>query len=164
VARAEPLDLSALAADVIDEHRQQAETKGVALEVACAPSLPPLESDPRLVRLVLVNLVGNALKFTDRGRVSVSVDATAGEHRVTVRDTGRGISPDDQARIFEPFEQLETLAKKHTPGVGLGLTLVRELVQALGGRVQVESKIGVGSAFTVTLPARSAAPSPPAPA
>jgi signal transduction histidine kinase len=153
-ARPEPFDLGRLAAEVTDEVRPQAEGKGLALEVAAPPDLPPLDSDPRLVRLVLVNLLGNAIKFTERGGVSVSVAAVPGAQRVLVRDTGRGIAPADLARIFEPFEQLETLARKHTPGVGLGLTLVRELVQALGGTVQVESAPGRGTDFTVSFPAR----------
>jgi signal transduction histidine kinase len=104
-----------------------------------------------------VNLVGNGIKFTDRGGVTVSVEDGRGPQRVTVRDTGRGIAPADQARIFEPFEQLETLARKHTPGVGLGLALVRELVQALGGTIAVESTPGAGSAFTVCFPAQDEA-------
>jgi len=153
-ARAEPFDLGQLASEVADEFRPQAEGKGISLQVVAPPDLPALRSDPRLVRLVLVNLVGNGIKFTDRGGVTVSVEAGRGPQRVTVRDTGRGIAPDDQARIFEPFEQLETLARKHTPGVGLGLTLVRELVQALGGAIAVDSTPGQGSIFTVSFPAQ----------
>jgi signal transduction histidine kinase len=84
--------------------------------------------------------------------VAVTLEAGPAAHRLVVRDSGRGIAPADLARIFEPFEQLETLARKHTPGVGLGLTLVRELVRALGGTVSVESTPGAGSAFTVSLP------------
>jgi signal transduction histidine kinase len=151
-ARAEPVDLAALAAEVAEELRPQAEVKGLALHVESPPDLPRLRSDPRLVRLVLVNLVGNGIKFTERGRVAVTLEAGPAAHRLVVRDSGRGIAPADLARIFEPFEQLETLARKHTPGVGLGLTLVRELVRALGGTVSVESTPGAGSAFTVSLP------------
>lgn len=161
----EPLDLAALAAEVVDELRPQAEQKGLALELDAAPGLPPLASDHRLVRVVLVNLVANALKFTDAGRVRVALGAGDGAHRIAVRDTGRGISAEDQARIFEPFEQLEVLARKHTPGIGLGLTLVREVVQALGGAISVESEPGAGSAFTVSLPSAPAQhPAAPAPA
>ncbi|HSN90125.1 MAG TPA: ATP-binding protein [Anaeromyxobacteraceae bacterium] len=153
-ARAEPFDLGGLAAEVADEFRPQAEGKGISVEVIAPPGVPALRSDPRLVRLVLVNLVGNAIKFTDRGSVTVAVEDREGLQRVVVRDTGRGIAPADQARIFEPFEQLETLARKHTPGFGLGLTLVRELVQALGGAIAVESAPGAGSTFTVSFPAQ----------
>ncbi len=71
-----------------------------------------------------------------------------------MRDSGRGIAPEDQARIFEPFEQLEELARKHTPGMGLGLALVREMVASLGGTITLESRVGVGSTFTVLLPSR----------
>jgi signal transduction histidine kinase len=69
-----------------------------------------------------------------------------------VKDTGRGIPPEQLARIFEPFEQLEPIHQKHTPGVGMGLTLVKELVGSLGGRVEVQSVVGQGSTFTVVLP------------
>jgi signal transduction histidine kinase len=162
VARPEAVDVAALAGDVADELRPHAETKGLALSVVVPPGLPPLRSDPRLVRLVLVNLVGNAIKFTDHGGVTITADAPEGLHRITVRDTGRGIAAEDRTRVFEPFEQLELLAKKHTTGIGLGLTLVRELVQALGGRIGLESEVGIGSAFTVSFPPLAEATDRPA--
>lgn len=77
-------------------------------------------------------------------------------HEGTARDTGRGIAVEDQARVFEPFELLETLAREHTPGVGLGLALVREMVATLGGTIALESTVGEGSTFTVKLPSRPA--------
>jgi PAS domain S-box-containing protein len=150
--RPDEVDVAAIARDVADELRPQADSKALALEVTAPADLPPLRSDPRLFRLVLVNLVGNGIKFTDRGGVTVSAAVEGGLHRVTVADTGRGIAAEDRGRVFEPFEQLEALAKKHTTGIGLGLTLVRELVQALGGTISVESEVGVGSRFTVSLP------------
>ncbi len=160
LAAVEPVDLGGVAAEVIEEVRPQAEQKCLALELSAPADLPLLESDPRLVRVVLLNLVSNGLKFTSAGGVTVALAAGGGAHRVTVRDTGRGISAEDQGRIFEPFEQLEALARKHTPGIGLGLTLVREVVQALGGEISVESAPGEGSAFTVSLPSRATAPAP----
>ncbi len=148
------LDPAEIAADVMEELRPAAE--GRDLELAGPPlgSVPPLETDPRLLRLVLLNLVQNGIKFTESGSVTVEVEAAEGEHHISVRDTGRGIAPEDQARIFEPFEQLEALAQKHTPGIGLGLALVREMVSALGGMITLASRPGAGSTFTVTLPSR----------
>jgi signal transduction histidine kinase len=164
--RPEPVDPARVAAEVIEDLRPQAARKGLALSGPEPGGPSRVDTDPRLLRLVLLNLVSNAIKFTDAGGVGVSVEAAEGEHRLVVRDTGRGIAPEDQARIFEPFEQLETIARKHTPGVGLGLALVREVVSALGGRISVESAPGEGSTFLVAIPTarRAGARNPHAPA
>jgi signal transduction histidine kinase len=150
----EPFDARLLCEGVVEELSPQAEQKAVALRLApCAGSPPPLTSDPRLCRLVIVNLVGNAVKFTQEGEVEVSVSFEAGLHRVRVRDTGPGIPAQDQERIFEPFEQMEPVPNKHTRGIGLGLSIVKEMVEALRGRIELTSEVGTGSTFTVLLPA-----------
>ena len=151
-----PLDLGALAADVVEEMRPLAEQKQLALHVAAPPALPPLLSDAQLVRLILVNLIGNGIKYTEQGGVEVSVSHDEGVHRLAVIDSGPGIPADRQRVIFEPFTQLEPVRHKHTPGVGLGLALVERMVAALGGRVELRSELGCGSEFTVVLP-----PAPP---
>lgn len=148
----EPFDAAEAAAEIVEELRVHAEQKGLAVELEAGGPLPLLVSDRRLLGVVLVNLLQNAIKFTDTGRIGLAVGASAAGHVFRVTDTGRGISADDQARIFEPFEQLERLARKHTPGVGLGLTLVREMVGALGGNLALASTPGLGSTFTVTVP------------
>jgi signal transduction histidine kinase len=148
----EALDAAALAEEVTEELRPTAQRKGLALRLAAPADLPPLFSDRRLVRLVLSNLLDNAVKFTDQGEVDVTLAPAAGGVALTVRDTGPGIPAEHQSMIFEPFEHLEPLQRKHTPGVGLGLTVVKELVQSLGGRIEVESQVGQGSTFTVVLP------------
>jgi signal transduction histidine kinase len=145
------VDARALCADVIEELAAQADHKGITLRL-CATSAPPLRSDPRLLRLVIVNLVGNAVKFTHRGHVEIDVRYEAGAHRIHVRDSGPGIPPQDHERIFEPFEQMEPLPHKHTRGVGLGLSIVKEMVEALSGRIELSSVVGEGSTFTVVLP------------
>jgi signal transduction histidine kinase len=150
----EPLDAARIAADVVEELRPQAAQKGLALSSSPPGAASRLETDARLLRLVLLNLVQNGIKFTDAGSVTVKVEEADGVHRLAVSDTGRGVAKEDQGRIFEPFEQLETIAQKHTPGIGLGLTLVREMVSALGGRNTVDSEPGRGSTFVVTLPSR----------
>ncbi|MCP3165270.1 HAMP domain-containing histidine kinase [Myxococcus sp. QH3KD-4-1] len=92
------------------------------------------------------------MKYTEKGGVSVAVEARPEGWRLRVRDTGPGIPRAAHARVFEPFEHLEPLDHKSKPGVGLGLTLVREMVSVLGGVVSVASEPGVGSEFTVELP------------
>jgi signal transduction histidine kinase len=150
----EPFDARLLCEGVLEELSPQAEQKGITLRLAPHPGAPPpLASDPRLCRLVIVNLVGNAVKFTHHGEVEVTVTWDAGLHRVRVRDTGPGIPAQDQERIFEPFEQMEPVLNKHTRGIGLGLSIVKEMVEALHGRIELTSEVGAGSTFTVSLPA-----------
>jgi signal transduction histidine kinase len=148
----ESFDLLALAREVVEEMRVQAEDKGLALRLEVPESMPPLESDPRLVRLILVNLLGNAIKFTEQGMVKLVLAHQADTHELAVVDTGPGIPPEHQTRIFEPFEQVEPARKKHLVGVGLGLALVREMVTSLQGAMALDSKVGQGSAFKVVLP------------
>jgi signal transduction histidine kinase len=149
----EPFDPHLLCEGVVEELSPQAEHKGITLRLApAASSPPPLASDPRLVRLVIVNLVGNAVKFTHEGEVEVSVGWEKGLCRFSVRDSGPGIPAQDQERIFEPFEQMEPVPHKHTRGIGLGLSIVKEMVEALQGRIELASEVGVGSTFSVVLP------------
>jgi PAS domain S-box-containing protein len=114
-----------------------------------------VRTDPDKVRQVLLNLVGNAVKYTERGEVSVDLDETEA-HRVVirVRDTGVGIAQHDLQHIFEPFWQVDPTRRSSDGGTGLGLSVVRRLVQLLGGEVSVDSAPGSGSTFTVTLPSR----------
>lgn len=153
-----PVDPAALATEVVRELEPLAAGKDLALVSPAAGSVSPLETDPRLLRLVLSNLVQNAIRFTLTGSVSVCVTVANGEHRLSVRDTGRGFSSEDQARLFEPFDHLDQYARKCSSGAGLGLSLVREMVGALGGSIALESRPGVGSTFTVTLPSERGEP------
>ena len=148
----EPVDLGALGREVVEQSAPDAERKGLRVELRVA-DVPLLSSDRRLLRLVLTNLVGNAIKFTQQGWVRVEIDHAGGCFRLAVRDTGPGIAPEHRAEIFEPFHHLEPLQHKHTPGIGLGLALVRELVSGLGGEVELESELDRGTTFTVVLPA-----------
>jgi signal transduction histidine kinase len=141
-----------IAAAAVEEVRPQADEKGLAVQLSIPYDLGPLTSDPLLLRLIVVNLLVNAVKFTDHGFVELEIEQTESNHQIKVRDTGPGIAPENRARVFEPFEQLEPIRKKHLPGIGLGLALVREMAVSLGGRVQLESEPGSGSTFTVVLP------------
>jgi PAS domain S-box-containing protein len=151
--RSEAFDLADVANHALDEVRLQAERKNLTIGLRSSARSPAtLVSDPELVRLILVNLLMNAIKFTDRGGIEVSVESAHGTQRVLVADTGRGIRVEDQARIFEPFEQVQSMRNKSDPGVGLGLALVREMTKALGGLIEVTSEVGKGSTFSVILP------------
>jgi signal transduction histidine kinase len=149
---AEPFDLVALATDAIDELSSQGHAKQLDVRIESEASDCIVTSDPRLVRLVLVNLVGNAIKYTEKGWVVVAVRSDASACRVSVRDTGRGIPPEQHERIFEAFTQVEPLEHKHVPGLGLGLALVKEMTAALAGRLELASALGSGSTFTLVLP------------
>jgi signal transduction histidine kinase len=153
--RIEPIDLPALAEEVADDLRPRAEKRGLELRLRTAFQIPPLECDRRLVRLILVNLVENALKYTERGFVEVSTHADGAHHHIRVEDSGCGIPLHSQTRVFEPFEQVEPISHKHSPGVGLGLALVREVVDSLGGSIELRSVPERGSIFAVTLPSRA---------
>jgi len=141
-----------VAREAIEELRPSAERKGIELRFT-AEALPPLRSDPRLVRLILSNLLANAVKFTDKGAVEVLLKrGTDGQQVVAVRDTGPGIRPEDQKSLFEPFLQLESTRALHQTGVGLGLALVQAMASALGGNVSLDSEVGRGSTFSVAIP------------
>jgi PAS domain S-box-containing protein len=147
------LDLQAEIAGLLDELRPTATHKGILLGFVAPTAVPPILSDPDLIRLILSNLVTNAIKFTDQGAVSVALTFGDRGHRIEVSDTGPGIPAKSQARVFEPFEQLEPSNQKHRPGVGLGLALVKALTTALGGNVELQSEVGAGSTFAVHFPA-----------
>lgn len=152
VVRRQAVDLGEVVEEVVAEARAEARRKGLALELERPPGKAVARTDPRIVQMVLLNLVTNAVKYTEQGGVSVAVEARPEGWRLRVRDTGPGIPHAAQSRVFEPFEHLEPLEHKSKPGVGLGLTLVREMVSVLGGVVSVASEPGVGSEFTVELP------------
>jgi PAS domain S-box-containing protein len=148
--------------------QEPARRKRLSTTVTIAPGLPRLVADHRRLKQVLVNLLSNAVKFTpEGGSIGIEVDRSAAGAglRLTVWDTGAGIAPEDQARLFQPFVQLDNRLSRQHVGTGLGLSLVRRLVDLHGGEVRVESEVGKGSRFTVTLPLRAqAAPEVPPPA
>ena len=150
----ESADPSRVVNDCADELRPLAEANQLGLDLDLDTTAAPARfaTDQRLLRLVVINLAHNALKFTPKGKVTIMLAGDARELRITVRDTGRGIPLADQQRVFEPFELLDPVRNKHVPGVGLGLALVHAIVTALGGTISLESIVDQGSSFTVTLP------------
>ena len=119
------------------------------------PHLPIGYGDERRLTQVLLNIVGNAIKFTDAGFVELRVDVKDEHFQIEVEDTGPGIPPADQGRIFDEFQQVDNSITRQKGGTGLGLSISRRLVQAHGGQIDVHSTPGVGSIFNIVLPVRA---------
>jgi len=135
--------------------RERARKDGVEVTLAADPQVDVVEGDERRIRQVIFNLLSNAVKFTPTGgSVDVASSGLDGEVRVSVVDTGPGIAPEDQERIFEEFQQAD-LGSAQREGTGLGLALSKRLIELHGGRIWVESELGKGSTFTFALPLES---------
>jgi signal transduction histidine kinase len=132
-----------------------ADEKRLVLSVDLAPDLPRGTGDPRRLTQVLLNLVGNAIKFTDQGDVRVRAAADSGQFVVTVADTGPGIAEADRRRIFEEFQQAGPPNGGPRGGTGLGLAIARRIVELHGGRIGVDSQVGHGATFWFTVPVRA---------
>ena len=104
---------------------------------------------------VLLNLAGNAVKFTETGTVEIHAEALNGNFEITVLDTGLGIAPDDQVLIFEEFQQVDSSSTRQKGGTGLGLAISKRIVEMHGGVIRVDSVPGSGSTFRVTVPVRA---------
>jgi signal transduction histidine kinase len=132
-----------------------ARAKGLALTTSFAEGLPSGFGDERRLTQVLINLVGNSIKFSDTGSVEVVVKAADGVFDVAVSDTGPGIAPEDQAKIFEEFQQVDNSITRKKGGTGLGLAIAKCLIEMHGGTIGVESVLGHGSTFRIKLPVRA---------
>ena len=131
-----------------------AQKKGLGFTIFIDPKLPQeLYGDDRRLRQVLINLIGNAIKFTKEGEVRVGLLYPDSEHWIMqVTDTGLGVPIEAQASIFEPFQQADNAITRDNPGIGLGLSITKQLVELMGGRIVLESQVGQGSTFNVLLP------------
>ena len=165
-----PFDLPELVSGVIRLFESQASGKGIELGAEMPATLPQLLGDPTRLRQVLINLVGNAIKFTDRGSVSIIVSARAGdlyEVDFAVKDTGIGIAPARQALVFEAFTQADADTTRKYGGTGLGLSICHHLIKLMGATLQLESALGRGSVFSFSLkmqPTMAPSKAPPGPA
>ena len=153
----EPYSAADMVATVLSATESLARTKGLALRSAVAPGLPTGNGDARRLTQVLLNLVGNAIKFTDSGSVEVRATQSGDRFKFAVIDSGFGIAPEDQARIFDEFQQVDNSSTRKKGGTGLGLSISRKIVELHGGRITVESEVGNGSTFTVIVPINAAA-------
>lgn len=152
------VDVTALARDVVDELVPMAQRQSLQLTVDSGPVPVEIDTDPVRLRQIVTNLIHNALKFTDEGSVKVSVSGNERQIEVEVRDTGIGIDPALIPYIFEDFRQIDGSPSRQHGGCGLGLALVRRLLDLLGGDITVDSVPGRGSSFAITLPRRSIRP------
>ena len=146
-------DVGALARDTIELFGPQAQAKGLSLVLRGADDLPTVDMDPDRVRQVLLNLIGNAVKFTDTGAVTLDLTHELDRLQVRVRDTGSGIPQSQASRLFRRFSQVRRRGRERPSGTGLGLAICKGLVEAMGGRIGVESQEGAGSTFHFWIPA-----------
>ena len=163
VVGSEPFDLQRSIDKVAGIVRPLAEKKGLALRVEVEPGIGQMTSDARRVEQVLLNLLGNAIKFSEAGSVTLRAEVVDGfrldaQHlpveavRLVVADTGIGIKPGDMDLLFTPFRQIDSTLSRQHEGTGLGLAICRRLATLMGGRIEARSEWGKGSVFTVTLP------------
>lgn len=149
----EIFDLSKIITTTVEEMRSLAEEKNLAVVVNIDLPNPTVFNDPTRVRQILTNLLSNAIKFTEAGRIGVELKELP-DHQIylAVSDTGIGISPTDLQHIFEAFRQVEQSSTRRYPGTGLGLPIIKALLQMMGGTITVESQLGKGSVFQIQLP------------
>ena len=155
--KVEPLALESSLTEVVNQLMPMASNKGLQLTLEMEDSLPMALADSQRIRQVVINMVSNALKFTEKGGVTIQC-ALLDRYdmlRISVNDTGIGISPAALDYIFEAFRQADGSTTRRFGGTGLGLTIARKLIELQGGEVSVESVVGQGSTFSFTLPVAS---------
>ena len=148
----EPFDLRAVLDGVIDRVRPLANEKGLEITCEVSRSVGQVTNDKRRVEQIVTNLVSNAIKFTAKGSIQVSCGKADGGFSVAVKDTGIGIDKALHAAVFSAFTQVDSGLDRRHEGTGLGLSICEKLATQLGGTVSLESELGQGSTFTVTLP------------
>ncbi len=159
-----PLDVHRLAVDVLTLFRIKADEKGIELLLDIRPQVPAwIMGDPTRLRQILINFLSNAVKFTERGEIRLRIAKRGGTLIVAVEDTGLGIAPAAQERLFESFMQADASIARHHGGTGLGLAITLQLAELMGGKVGMNSELGVGSTFWVELPLQVTARQEPAP-
>ncbi len=147
-----PFPVVASVEGVVSLAKPLAERKGLTLTTDVASDLGMLTSDRRRFEQILINLVNNAIKFTDEGGVRVTCGISGGRLVTRVNDTGIGIRPEDMQKLFQTFSQIDSGLTRAHEGTGLGLSICKKLTEALGGEISVESEFGAGSVFAFTLP------------
>jgi PAS domain S-box-containing protein len=151
----ETVAVNALVRDTMAMLESTAQAKGIVLRGQVPDDVTPIVTDAGKLRQILINLIGNAIKFTNQGEVNVTVETDADSSRpvsISVRDTGIGIAPERQQKVFEPFEQGDSSTRREFGGTGLGLSIVKAFAELIGAAIEVESELGRGTTFTVWLP------------
>jgi signal transduction histidine kinase len=154
VLASEPVEIAAVIDKAVRAMQPLAEKKGLSLEQDVAPGAGTTAGDSRRIEQVLLNLMSNAIKFTDTGSVRVACERRDNRIVIRVTDTGIGIRKEDLGRLFQPFSQLDSGLTRQYEGTGLGLSICKKLTDLMGGTIEVESMPGRGSAFTIILPVR----------
>ncbi len=144
--------MQAVVESVVGSTGSLARAKAIEVKTVIPSDLPIGRGDERRLTQVLLNIVGNAIKFTDTGSVEIRVKAVNGHFTIAVQDTGPGIAPEDQTRIFEEFQQVDNSSTRQKGGTGLGLSIARRLVKVHGGDIGVQSTPGVGTTFKIVVP------------
>jgi two-component system phosphate regulon sensor histidine kinase PhoR len=149
----QPIAIDSILDSCIETSRMKAAQKNITLETEYHPDLPLLHGDVRSLQEILQNLLDNAIRYTpDGGRIGLRAVVCGSEMKLSVSDTGIGIPKADQQRIFERFYRTDAARSRESGGTGLGLSIAKHLVEAHGGRIQVESEVGQGSVFSIFLP------------
>jgi len=148
----QPCDLKEIFPELLQNIRSLASGKEIELDLKIEADLRLIQSDPVRLRQIFLNLLSNAIKFTERGTITVTVSNGERGVYLKVQDTGIGMRPEDLPHIFDPFRQIDGSTTRNVGGTGLGLTIVKNAVAALNGRIEVESQLGKGSTFKVFLP------------
>lgn len=154
----EDYDIAGIVAGVSQTVQPMADEKGLQLFTDMASDLPAAHGDPARIRQVILNIVGNAVKFTEAGSVNIAVTISGDTFRVAVKDSGPGISTEDQESIFDEFRQADASTTRAAQGSGLGLAISKKITEMHGGSITVESTPGDGATFTITMPVRATAP------
>lgn len=153
VLQVEPVEIGKLISECVENVQGLAENKAITIHYETATSVPKIAGDPNRLQQIFSNLIGNAVKYTQRGgSVLVLIDTLDRNLGFTVKDNGMGISPEDQAHIFDRFYRVRRPETENIEGTGLGLAIVKKLIEAHNGQIGVESSLGEGTAFYVTLP------------
>ena len=145
-------DLHPLLSSIIRRFADQLTDDSPQLQLIYSPNLPPVLADPERVEQILVNLIGNALRYTPTGLITIQVEPDYQKLWISVIDTGKGISEEDLSHVFERFWRADRSRDRSSGGTGIGLAICRRLVELQGGKIQVESKLGEGSTFRFSLP------------
>ncbi len=145
--------LSPLISQIVRTEKPMADEKNQKIEIQIDPTLQEIVTDPDKLKQILLNLLNNAIKFTPQdGEIKIQVKQENNKVKISITDNGIGIDKKDQEKIFKPFQQLDQGLSRKYQGTGLGLAIVKEYTQRLGGEITLESELGKGSTFTITLP------------